>query len=228
MSTRFAVLCFVMISATAAAQTGALQVACGDCNAFQGIEVELDGASMNTGNIQASVKVENISPGEHQVKVYKWNSPFSREELSSQVMKFTNGIEIRAKTSNGKLVVYGKGPVVVVAVAAAATGPSRESMDGVRELLGEARDYAKDAADANEDADSSCTRKVGTKLEVIIENLKDLRAEFDPSLLKRTINKAEDTRNFVSRECPKSVARTLDRKLEKVVGKLQKADALSR
>src|SRR5262245_52185546 len=92
----------LLFAAPALAQESALVVTCGDCSAFQGIEELVDGTSVNVGNIQGSVRAE-VSSGSHEVRVFKWNSPFSRDELANEVITFPKGTELRIKATPGKL-----------------------------------------------------------------------------------------------------------------------------
>jgi hypothetical protein len=216
------VLFALTLGASAFAQDAALLVNCGNCNMFQGIEVVLDGESINTG-VQATARVVGISPGEHEVKVFKWNSPFSRDELATAMLKFPAGTELRVKANPGELTVYGKGKYE--APPPVATGPSAEQQRVARDLIGEAADYVAEAAEANEDDDSRCQGKVGAKLELISDNLKELRAELDLALMRKTLTKAEETQALIGKECPTRVSKSLGKKMNKVVARLEKASS---
>src|SRR5207244_11185680 len=110
-----------------------------DCSAVQGIEVAIDGQTVNTGNIQASVRVE-VSAGNHEVQVWKWASPFSREDVVTGVLRFPNLVELRVNAKPGKLEVYGKGKLEPA-------GPSQAALSNAADLIAEASDYVKEAAE---------------------------------------------------------------------------------
>jgi len=222
MATRIVVVLLALSAAPALAQS-ALVINCGDCNGFQGIEVAVDGYVVNTGNIQASVRVD-VSPGDHEVQVWKWTSPFSREDVASQVLRFPKGVELRVKALPGKLNVYGKGKLEAPPPA----GPSQEAVNAASDLIAEAADYAREAAEYNDEEDSRCQSKVAGKLEVINDNLKELRGNLDVGLLRKTATKASDTQALVDTECPGRVKKSLGKKLGKVVARLDKASATLR
>lgn len=217
--------CFVVLASfsTAAQAQSALVIACGDCGAFQGIEVAVDGQTVNAGNIQASVRVD-VTPGDHQVQVWKWVNPFKREDVATQVLRFPKNTELRVKALPGNLNVYGKGQLEAPAPA----GPSRESVNAAADLIAEASDYVKEAAEYNDDEDSDCQSKVGAKLEVIGENLNELRRSIDVALLKKTASKAADAQTMIENKCPGRVRKTLGKKLGKVVARLDRASAALR
>ncbi len=209
-----------LFAAPAFAQDAALVINCGTCNAFQGIEVLIDGAPVNTGNIQSSVRVE-VSPGDHEVKAIKWNSPFSRDELASGVLKFPKGVELRVRADAGKLNVYGRGKLEPAPPA----GPSADALRAAGDLISEARDYLKEAIEYNDDEESKCQSKVSAKLEILDEGLKELGGELDPVALKKTTGKAGEAQSFIESHCPGRVSASLGKKLGKVVARLEKARA---
>ncbi len=206
-------------SSLAAAQSAVL-VNCGDCGAFDGIELQVDGQSMNVGAIRSSVRAE-VTPGDHEIKVIKWKGPFSTEPLHTQVINVPANVELRIKATKFKFDIYGRGDLAPAAPA----GPSPEALKVAYEALGEAYDYAKEAGEINDDEDSKCQSKVAAKLEVITDNLKDLKKQIEYPVLDKTIEKAGDTATYVARECPKRVAKSLGKKLEKLVARLNKASS---
>lgn len=215
-------LAAVTLFSTAASAQSALLIKCGECGGFQGIEVAVDGQPVNTGNIQASVRVD-VTPGNHEVQVWKWTSPFSREDVATQVLTFPKNTELRVNATFNKLTVYGKGKLEPVV-----TGPSQDAVNNASDLIAEASDYVREAAEYNDEEDSRCQSKVAAKLEVIGDNLKELRGSLDVGLLRKTATKASDTQSLVENDCPGRVRKTLGKKLGKVVARLDKATAALR
>lgn len=213
----------VALFSTAAAAQSALVINCGECGAFEGLEVAIDGQTINQGNIQSSVRAD-VTPGDHEIQVWKWVNPFKREDVVTKVLRFPKGVELRVKASFNKLDIYGKGKLEAPAPA----GPSQEQVNAAADLIAEANDYAREAAEYNDDEDSRCQSKVAAKLEVITDNLKDLRSQIDYGLLQKTATKASDTQRLVENDCPKSVRKTLGKKLGKIVARLDKASAALR
>lgn len=213
----------VALCSTAAAAQSALVIKCADCGAFEAIEVAVDGAPVNTGNLQASVRVD-VTPGDHEVQVWKWVNPFKREDVATQVLRFPKGYELRVNAKLGKLEVYGKGKLE----APPPSGPSQDQVNTAADLIAEASDYLREAADYNDDEDSNCQSKVAAKLEVIEDNLKELRGNVDQGLLRKTATKASDTQELVDSKCPGRVRKALSKKLGKVVARLDKASAALR
>lgn len=117
-----ALLPLLMLPALGSVPNSALLVSCGDCNAFQAIQVILDGADIRT---DASVRVVDIAPGRHSIKLVKWVNPFKTETYYEGVLDFPAGTELRAKVTRGKLDVYGRGQWAAPAPARAAFGPPR-------------------------------------------------------------------------------------------------------
>lgn len=213
-----------LVSTSAFAQSGVL-INCAGCSPLQGLEVAVDGASVNTGNIQGTVRAE-VSSGQHEIKVWIWSSPFERNDVAAGVFDFPKKTELRitAKLGNtpgsGKLEVYGKGRY-----EPAPQGPSQSAVNSAADLIAEASDYLKEVAEYNDDEDSSCQSKVAAKLEVIGDNLKELRGNVDPGLLRKTADKANDTQELIAASCPKRVQKALGKKMGKIVAKLDKATA---
>jgi hypothetical protein len=214
-------LAAVLFSSTALAQS-ALSITCSDCSAFQGIEVSVDGRPMNRGGVGTGLRVE-VTPGDHEVQVWKWVNPFKREDVATQVLHFPKNVELRVRALPNKLEVYGKGDLEPVA-----RGPSREAAGEAAELIREARDYLREAVEYNDEEDSRCQSKVAAKLEVIGDNLKDLRGNLDTALLNKTSRKLGEAQSLVESECPGRVKKTLGKKLGKIVARLDKASAALR
>jgi hypothetical protein len=158
-----------------------------------------------------------------------WSSPFERNEVSTQMLTFPNQIELRVmaklgpSAGSGKLEVYAKEQYVT-----APQGPSQEQLNAAADLIAEARDYVKEAAEYNDDEESKCQTKVAAKLEILKDDLKELRGSLDPQLLRKTLDKATDTQSLVDRQCPGRVQKTLSKKVGKVVARLDKANAALR
>ena len=109
--------------------------------------------------------------------------------------------------------------------APVAATPNAEEWNNARSLIEEARDYAKEAAASTKEEDNKCSAKLGAKLEVISGNLEQLSSKFDRMLIRKTYALAEDARALVASDCPRSFARSVDKKLERIVTRLQRADA---
>ncbi|HEY3449454.1 MAG TPA: hypothetical protein VGK67_24075 [Myxococcales bacterium] len=101
-----ALLSLLILPALGAVPSSALRINCGDCNAFQAIQVILDGEDIKT---DASVQVVGIAPGRHDLKLVKWVNPFKTETYYEGVVDFPAGTELRAKVTKGKLDIYGRG-----------------------------------------------------------------------------------------------------------------------
>jgi hypothetical protein len=215
-------LAAVTLFSTAASAQSALVISCGDCGSFEVLEVAVDGQPVSPGNAQATYRVE-LTPGDHEIQTWKWVNPFKREDLATQVLRFPKNTELRVKASFNKLNVYGKGKLEPVA-----SGPSQDAVNNASDLIAEASDYVREAAEYNDEEDSRCQSKVAAKLEVIGDNLKELRGSLDVGLLRKTASKASDTQSLVESDCPGRVRKTLGKKLGKVVARLDKASAALR
>ena len=135
----------VALFSTSALAQSALVISCGDCGAFEVLEVSVDGQSVSPGQAQASYRVE-LTPGEHEIQTWKWVNPFKREDLATQVLRFPKNTELRVKASFNKLNVYGKGKLE----PAPPPGPSQEAVNDAADLIAEATDYVREAADYND------------------------------------------------------------------------------
>ena len=221
------VVAAALLSSSAFAQS-ALVVSCSGCGAMQGIEVAVDGHSVNTGNVKSNVRAE-VTPGEHEIQVWVWSSPFQRNEVATAVLSFPKHVELRVTAKlgptagSGKLEVFGSGKLEPVHA-----GPSRQAVNDAAELIAEAAEYLKEAADYNDDEDSSCQSKVAGKFEVIGDNLKELRGSVDTVLLRKTAEKANSAQDLINSQCPKRVQKALGKKVDKIVAKLDKASATLR
>src|SRR6476620_12328688 len=94
-----------LVSFSAFAQNAAINISCGDCGIFQSIQVVFDGQDMGANQ---PLRITDISPGDHEVKVIKWKSPFATEVLYTGIVNFPAGTELRAKATKGKLDIYFK------------------------------------------------------------------------------------------------------------------------
>ena len=69
----------LLLSVTASiafAQNAAISISCGECGVFQAIQVVFDGQDMGANQ---PMRIVDVSPGDHEVKVIKWKSPFATE-----------------------------------------------------------------------------------------------------------------------------------------------------
>ena len=95
-----------LVASVSFAQNAAISISCGDCGVFQSIQVVFDGQDMGA---HQPMRIVDVSPGEHEVKVIKWKSPFATEVLYTGIVNFPAGTELRAKATKGKFDIYGKG-----------------------------------------------------------------------------------------------------------------------
>lgn len=208
----------LLIATAAFAQNGALTISCGDCGAFQAIQVLLDGQDMGTNQ---PVRLVDVSPGDHEVKVIKWKSPFATEVLSTGLVHFVAGTELRAKATKGKLEIYGKG--AWTPPPPPVTGPTREQLDDARALLDEAKDDLDELQERVEDADDECTGKLLGRLGSLEDALGDALRAPGRSAVDVALQRAVDSQRLISSRCEKRSAKKWSRSIDRVVGKLQAA-----
>lgn len=212
--------------ATSAFAQSALVISCGDCEAFEVLEVAIDGQSLAANGPLPSYRAE-VTPGKHEVQVWKWTSPFERVDYVTKVLDFPKRTELRVKASFNKLNVYGQGRLEAPEPPPAA-GPTPEALNAAADLIAEASDDAREAAEYNEEERSRCQSKVAAKLELIGDNLRELRGTLDLGLLRKTATKASDTQALVLSDCPGRVRKSLGKKVGKIVARLDKASAALR
>ncbi len=220
-----AAVSMLCLSAAAWAQS-ALLISCADCEAYEALEVAIDGQSLAANGPLPSYRVE-VTPGKHEVQVWKWTSPFQRVDYVTQVLDFPRRTELRVKASFNKLNVYGQGKLEAPEPPPAA-GPSPAALSTAADQIAEASDYTREAAEYNDEEDSRCQSKVGAKLELIGDNLRELRGAMDVGLLRKTATKASDTQALVQSDCPRRVRKTLAKKVGKIVARLDRASAALR
>lgn len=207
-----------LVSTAALAQSGALTISCGDCGAFQAIQVLLDGQDMGTNQ---PVRLINVSPGEHEVKVIKWKSPFATEVLSTGMVNFLPGTELRAKATKGKLEIYGKG--AWTPPPPPVTGPTREQLDDARALLDDAKEDLDELQEKVEDADDECTGKLLGRLGSLEDALGDALRAPGRAAVDAALQRALDAQKVISARCEQRSAKKWGRTVDRVVGKLQAA-----
>lgn len=215
---RTTLLLLSLVSTAAFAQSGALTISCGDCGAFQAIQVLLDGQDMGTNQ---PVRLINVSPGEHEVKVIKWKSPFATEVLSTGMVNFLPGTELRAKATKGKLEIYGKG--AWTPPPPPVTGPTREQLDDARALLDDAKEDLDELQEKVEDADDECTSKLLGRLGSLEDALGDALRAPGREVVDAALQRALDAQKVISARCEKRSAKKWGRTVDRVVGKLQAA-----
>jgi hypothetical protein len=205
---RFAIA--VALFSTAASAQSALLVTCADCVGFQGIEVFVDGMPVGA-EARPHVRAP-VSPGNHDVKVFKGNAL-----LVSQVLTVPAGTEVRASVKAGKLELYGNEKLEV------STAPSKQAVQKATELVDAARTDLKQARELNEGKGSSCQARVAEHLDSLGDRLNEIHSGVDAELLGRISIKATDTQKLVANHCPARVKKPLTQKLGKLVARLDKA-----
>lgn len=216
------VLVFVIaaLAAPALAQS-ALQVNCGDCGTFQAIQVLIDGVDSGTNQ---SVYIENLATGRHEVKVVKWVSPFSTEELYVGYLDFPHGVVLRAKASKGKLEVYGQGKYTPPPPPErVAQGPSADQRANARAWLDEAKEQLDDVKDRVEASDDECVGKLSGRLGALDDAIDDARAQTDRDYVDVATNKAIEAQRVLGSKCGKRNVTKWSKPLGRVVTKLQSA-----
>ncbi|MFZ5441806.1 MAG: hypothetical protein ACOZQL_17515 [Myxococcota bacterium] len=206
------------VSTAALAQTGAITISCGECNAFQSIQVVLDGQDMGANQ---PMRVINVSPGDHEVKVIKWKSPFATEVLYTGMVNFLPGTELRAKATKGKLDIYGKG--AWAPPPPPVTGPSREQLDEARALVDDAKENVDELQERVEDADDDCTGKLLGRLGSLEDALGDAQRATNRNTVDAALQRALDAQKLISSRCEKRSSKKWNRNIERVVAKLQGA-----
>lgn len=210
-------LAVVVLAAPCFAQASALVVTCGDCGAFQAIQVLLDGQDMATNT---SVRVVDISPGGHQVKVVKWVSPFSTEVLYDGVVDFPGGVELRARATKGKLDVFGRG--TYAPPAPPPQGPSDAAVQDARDALRDAKDQVAELQDDVADGSDDCVPRLSGRLGALEDALDDGLDRTDASAVGVAQDKAEAARRALG-DCGKRRRERWSKTLGRVESRLGKA-----
>lgn len=81
---------------------------------------------------------------------------------------------------------------------------------------------AKDAAELNDEERSDCKRKLGDKLEDLIDALKEARD--DEGSTRAAVKKAKAALDYADEACPRRLAGAIGKKLEKVLDALEDAE----
>jgi hypothetical protein len=158
-----------------------------------------------------SWRYDGIAAGCHTLKVDAWTGVFSHDVWYNAKVEVRPNMELRYQARTGVFELVGKGKIAPPPPAAPVV-----SADAVNDAL----DYIKDAIDANGDADSDCSGKMGGKLEAINDLLGELRAGNGD--LNKTLTKMQDAVGFADDNCPKRLASKLDTKLNKAINRLQR------
>lgn len=99
-------------------------------------------------------------------------------------------------------------------------GPA-EARGRAGEIVSEALDYVKEAAELNEDEDSRCQGKLAGRLGAVEERLRDLRQDPGRSATQRAVAKLEDAMAFAGEQCPPRLSGGVRKRLGKAVARLQ-------
>lgn len=214
---RFALLTSLLASA-AFAQTSAISISCGECGVFQSIQVVFDGQDMGANQ---PMRITEVSPGQHEVKVIKWKSPFATEVLYTGMVDFPAGTELRAKATKGKLDIYGKGSYTPPAPVV--QGPSAEQIEAARDLIEEAKESVDDLQDKLEDSDEDCTTKVIGRLGSLEDALSDASRSTGRGEVDAALQRALDAQKVILGKCSKRSSKKWSKPMDRVVARLQNA-----
>jgi hypothetical protein len=190
-----------------AGNNSTLVVSC-DCN----FAMSVDGQPGPQG-ANSSARVEGLGGGCHTVTLDVWSGLFKHAVWYSGKITLAPNAETRYQLRKGGVDFVGK----------TALAP-RPSADGVA-ALDEALDYLRDARDANEDADGRCHDRVADKLQSIGDLISDARRSPSGETVGRALRKAKDTAGYVDDECGDRAARQIQRKLRRLIDRLESARA---
>jgi predicted S18 family serine protease len=207
-----------LVSLSAFAQNSAISISCGECGVFQSIQVVFDGQDMGANQ---PMRITDVSPGEHEVKVIKWKSPFATEVLYTGIVNFPAGTELRAKATKNKLEIYGRGDYTPPAPVV--QGPSAEQVAAARELIAEAKESLDDLQEKLEDSDEDCTTKVIGRLGSLEDALSDAERSTGRGEVDAAIQKAFDAQKVILGKCSKKASKRWSRPMDRVVARLQGA-----
>ena len=207
-----------LVASVSFAQNAAINISCGDCGVFQSIQVVFDGQDMGANQ---PMRIVDIVPGEHEVKVIKWKSPFATEVLYTGLVNFPAGTELRAKATRGKLDVYGKG--TYTPPAQVVTGPSAEQVEAARGFIGEAKESVDELQERLEDSDEDCTSKLLGRLGSLEDALDDADRSTRRGEVDTALQRAFDAQKLVLSKCSKKSSKKWSKNLDRVVARLQHA-----
>ena len=207
-----------LVATIASAQNAALSVSCGECGVFQAIQVVFDGQDMGANQ---PMRITEISPGEHEVKVIKWKSPFATEVLYTGMVNFPAGTELRAKATKGKLDIYGKGPYTPPAPVV--TGPTVEQINAARGFIDEASESVDELQERLEDADDDCIAKLLGRLGSLEDALQDAQKSTRRYEVDAALQRAIDAQKLILGKCNKRSAKKWAKPIDRVVARLQNA-----
>ncbi|MFO0598020.1 MAG: hypothetical protein U0228_22145 [Myxococcaceae bacterium] len=206
------------VSTAALAQNAAITVNCGECGPFQSIQVIFDGQDMGANQ---PLRIVDVSPGEHELKVIKWKSPFTTEVLYTGMVNFPAGTELRAKATKGKLDVYGKGSYVPPAPVV--TGPTQDQVNQARALLDDAKDSLDELEEKVEDADDECSGKLLGRLGSLDDAIVTALRETGRNNVDFAVQKAAEAQKLISAKCEKRSSKKWGKNIDRVVARLQNA-----
>lgn len=204
-----------VLSTAALAQNAALNVSCGECSAFQTIQVVFDGQDMGANQ---PMRITEIAPGDHEVKVIKWKSPFTTEVLYTGMVNFPAGTELRAKATKGKFDIYGKGTYTPPV-----TGPTAEQVEAARGLIDEAKESLDELQERLEDSDEDCTTKLIARLGSLEDAIGDAQRSTRRFEVDAAVQRAVDAQKVINGKCSKRAAKKWAKPLERVMARLQNA-----
>ncbi|MFT3712659.1 MAG: hypothetical protein QM817_33840 [Archangium sp.] len=206
------------VSTVAVAQNSAISISCGECSPFQSIQVVFDGQDMGANQ---PMRIIDVSPGQHEVKVIKWKSPFTTEVLYTGMVDFPKGTELRAKATKGKLDIYGKG--AYTPPAPVVTGPTQEQVDAARGLVDDAKEQLDELQEKVEDADDECSGKVLGRLGSLEDAMGEALRATSRESIDAAVNRALDAQKTINAKCEKRSTKKWSKNMERVVARLQNA-----
>lgn len=209
----------LLTSTLSLAQYAAITVQCGDCGAFQGIQLNLDGTQV--GGVSQAPRIVDIEPGDHELKVIKWVSPFKTDVLFEGVLTFPKGTELRAKASKARWDIYGRGSYTPAAPVV--TGPNQQQVDTARSWLDEASESLEELQERVEDGDDDCVGKLSGRLGSLEDAVRDAKQNTAREWVDAALDKAGDAQKVLAAKCEKRSAKKWGKGLERVVAKLQNA-----
>jgi predicted S18 family serine protease len=207
-----------LVSLSAFAQNSAISISCGECGVFQSIQVVFDGQDMGANQ---PMRITNVAPGDHEVKVIKWKSPFATEVLYTGIVNFPAGTELRAKATKNKLDIYGRGDYTPPAPVV--QGPSAEQVAAARDLIAEAKESLDDLQEKLEDSDEDCTTKLIGRLGSLEDALSDAERSTGRGEVDAAIQKAFDAQKVIMGKCSKKASKKWSKPMDRVVARLQGA-----
>ncbi len=207
-----------VVASIASVQNAAISISCGECGVFQSIQVVFDGQDMGANQ---PMRIVDVSPGAHEVKVIKWKSPFATEVLYTGLVNFPAGTELRAKATRGKLDIYGKG--TYTPPAPLVQGPTAEQLEAARGFIDEAKESLDELQERLEDSDEDCTAKVIGRLGSLEDAVGEAQRSPRRGEVDMAIARALEAQKTILGKCSKRAVKKWSKPMDRVVARLQNA-----